>query len=85
MQYAWKNDLSGDRVVMLLTLTHQQSIFGRRSSKAASRTTAEAHRKGRLGDNPSIKKKKVARYKDFFCRVKRGLPRKLQGQTLQFA
>jgi hypothetical protein len=25
IRYAWENDLSGDRVVMLLTLTHQQS------------------------------------------------------------
>jgi hypothetical protein len=27
IRYAWENDLSGDRVVMLLTLTHQQFIL----------------------------------------------------------
>ena len=72
IRYAWENDLSGDRVVMLLTLTHQQFIFGRSRAKLPA-GLQRRHRKGRLGDNLSINKKKVACYNDFFFSVKKGL------------
>jgi hypothetical protein len=54
IRYAWENDLSGDRVVMLLTLTHQQFIFGRSRAKLPAGFTAEAQERP-LGRQPEYK------------------------------
>jgi hypothetical protein len=46
-----ENNLSGDRVVTLLTLTHQQSIFGfgRSGTKPSGWTGIQGVSGGRLG------------------------------------
>jgi hypothetical protein len=46
-----ENNLSGDRVVTLLTLTHQQSVFGfgRSQTKPSGWTSIHGFRGGQLG------------------------------------
>jgi hypothetical protein len=55
---------------MLLTLTHQQLNIWQEVEQSCQPDYSRGTEIGRLGDNSSINKKKVACYKDFFFTVK---------------